>query len=352
MDELEWLRKNSPPTAPSRDVTQSHRTQLRAAIASEGADGPRPRRPRRRLRSRHRVLVTTVVVLALCAVGAGVVALTSSGGDDGGPVGAPAASGATSTATAPTCPGALPADFAIPTGFTGAVAGPAPESSDPVAPGQQVSYSSSSAGKTRFEIRWPADSPVQKQFAYTPAQQRPGDKTSSASSDTKATIDANGIARRRSVFTFPGQVTQCQTVEVTVYGTNADVVNSLSDAFMRAPYRSSEPLVTTTGAAASTPAVAACEGATQPSTSASATPAVATVDGKGDGQAFTKPADALADFLATRPDLVQHGYAQLQLPDGSIAYAKEVRPSIVVTAVHVVSANDTWTVSDWSASGC
>ena len=47
MDELEWLKHNSPSTRPSRDITKRHRTQLRAAIATEGADGTGPRRPRR-----------------------------------------------------------------------------------------------------------------------------------------------------------------------------------------------------------------------------------------------------------------------------------------------------------------
>lgn len=355
MDELEWLRKNSPPTTPSRDTTQRHRTELRAAIATEGTDGTRPGRARRGGRSRHRVLVSALAVVALCGVGAGVIALASRGGDESSNVGAPATSAqASTTTTASTCSGALPRDFNIPAGFGSAVAGPAKQSTDPVERGQQVTHWSSD--QAELEIRWPADAKVQQQYGVTPAPQRPDDHGSSTGSDVFATVDDRGVARRRAVATFPDQVPECQSVEITVYGTNTDAVNAVANAFNDAPYRTSQPLVTTTKAAATdATTVTPCPGPVDASgdvVKVSAAKYSPTVGGSISAESFSRPEDALADFLTTRPTLYQHGYEELQLADGSLDFAAEARPGVVVTLVHVTPTAKGWTVSDWSASGC
>jgi hypothetical protein len=355
MDEFEWLRRNSPPTTPSHDVTQRHRTELRAAIATEGADGTRPRRPRRRLRSRHRVLVSTVVVVLLCGLGAGIIALAGSGGDDQSRVGAPATSAIASTTTTPlTCPGALPRQYAIPAGFGSAVAGPAKESSDPVEPGQQVTHWSSD--KAELEIRWPADAKVQQQFGALAAPQNPDDHSSSTGHDVFATVDDRGVARRRAVDTFPDQVPQCQSVEISFYGTDLDAVNSAANAFNDAPYRTSQPLVTTTKADLVAPVtVAPCAGPTDEQAAkiaVSDVKYVPTVGGEVAAGTFDRPEAALADFLTTRTTLYQRGYQELQLADGSLDFVAEPRAGVVVTLVHVTPTGKGWTVTDWSASGC
>jgi hypothetical protein len=350
MDELEWLKAKSPSTQPSQETTQKHRTQLRAAIAAEGADTRRPRRLRTRPRVRHRVLVTALTVVALCAVGAGIVALGA--GDDGDRrVGAPAASGSTSSTTAPTCTGPLPANFAIPAEFGSGEAGPAPGSSDAVESGQQVTHWSSD--QATFEVRWPADEKLRQSLGTSP--QQPDSQESSASADSDATVDAKGVARRRTTFTFVKEPPECQTVEVTVYGTDPDIVNALDTTFLQRPYRSSEPLVTTTKAADTAPSVSPCPGPEQvvaSATKVSEVKFVATVSGSVSRGTFADPEDALADFLAVGGHFIQRGYQELQLSDGSLSFVAEPRPGVVVTVVHAIPARDGWTVSDWSASGC
>jgi hypothetical protein len=236
--------------------------------------------------------------------------------------------------------------------FGSAVAGPAKESIDPVESGQQVTHWSS--GKATFEIRWPADAEQRKQVL--PQPQVPNDRSSSVVSDLGATVDRNGVAHRRSLFAFRGQVTECQTLEVTVYGTDTSAVDAAAEAFNRAPYRSSEPLVTTTKAAATNSVVVTpCQGPVDANGAAvklSAVKFVPTVGGSIAAKTFARPEDALADFLGGRPTLYQHGYQMLQLDDGSLDFVAEPRPGVVVTLVHVTAASDGWTVSDWSASGC
>ena len=348
MDELEWLKENSPPAQPSRETTRRHRTQLRAAIASEGADGTQPRRPHRRRPTRHRVLVTTTVVVALCAVGAGVVALTSSGGDEGSTVGAPAASGPSSTAPTPTCSGSPPAQLAVPDGFGTAVAGPGPDSTPAPLRTQQVTHWSS--GPTTIEQRWPADAEAAARLG-SPTAPTEGIV---AGSESAAKVDAQGVARRTSVFSFAGQSSPCTNLQVTVSGHDASAVDAAADALTAAPFRSNEPLVTTTGAAASAPSVVGCEAVARSdavATAAPAMPAVATVGGSVQRSAFSQPADALADFLPGRTTLAQRGYRELRLQDSSVVYVKDVAGN-VVTTVHVVLTSAGWTVTDWAASGC
>ena len=340
MDELEWLREHSPPTAPSRDVTRRHRTQLRAAIAAEGADGTRPGRPRRAGRSRHRVLVTGAVVVGLCAVGAGIVALTSSGGDDARSVGAPAASGPDSTVPVRACAGAPPKELAIPPGFGTAVAAPAPQAPTPSSTQQVTSWSSDRA---TIEERWPADAEVAAKLRVPDSP--PEGFTGVA--DPDVIVDGNGAAHRRVVFILSRQPAGCAALQVSVYGTDADTVKALSNELLDQPFRSSQPLVTTTGAATAAPGVVACAGVAEKV----AVPVVATIAESVRGAEFAQPADALADFLSGHRTLARSGYAALRLDDSTLAYAKDVDGK-VVTTVHVAPTAAGWTVTDWQASGC
>jgi hypothetical protein len=350
MDELEWLKGNSPSTKPSRDITRRHRTQLRAAIATEGADGTQPRRPRRDRRSRHRVLVTGAVVVGLCALGAGVVALASSSGGDGdehtSEVGVPAASGASSTTAVPaTCAGAPPAELAIPSGFGSPVSAPAALATTAPAKGQQVT-SWTSPGAT-IEQRWPADQGTAARFG-SPAVPTDGIRSYA---DSAVQGDEKSGVRRTILFVFPGQPTGCASLQVTVSGRDADTVDGIANGLVQAPFVSHEPLVSTTGVAVGAPPVVACEGVTRAKVAAGAIPAVATVGGHVEQASFKQPTEALTDFLANRTSLAPRGYEELHLDDGSLVYVKDVVGN-VVTTVHVVTRGAEWTVAEWQASGC
>jgi hypothetical protein len=348
MDELEWLKAHSPSARPSRDTTRRHRTQLRAAIAEEGADGTRPRRPHRQRRSRHRVLVTMLGVLALCAVGAGVVALAADGGDEGSNVGAPASTDAGSTTTAaPTCPGAPPKQLAIPAGFGSAVAGSAAQATTKPSSGQQATTWSSN--DVTIEQRWPADADVAKANATS---RDPNDTSIGGGADAIAKIDERGVAHRTMVFDFGQQPAACTYLQVTFYSTDVGALNAAFDAFSMAPFRSSQPLVATAAAAASAPPVVACEGPVDGAKPAQTVASfVPTVGGKVSAGAFAQPSDALADFVSTRTTLARTGYQELHLADSSVVYAKDFDDK-VVTTVHVVPVKAGWTVADWQASGC
>jgi hypothetical protein len=349
MDELEWLKANSPSIRPSRDVTRRHRTQLRSAIATEGADGSRPRRPHRARPSRVRVLRTGAIVVAACAIGAGVVVLTSTGGGDHpADVGAPASSSSTTTSATNSC-GAVPKQLALPAGFGAAVDGTAPQSLTPPERGQQVTHWSSS--DTTVEQRWPASADVVEQFGRS-ASGAP-DAGIGAAAQAKSTVDDKGIARRTVVFTFSDQPAACSSLQVTAIGRDQQAVDAAVDAIVLKPFVSTEPLVTTTGASASAPPVVACDAtATKAATSDQAAPVAASVGGPVSDAAFAAPDQALSRFLAGHPTLLPSGYQQLTLDDSSIAFVREVQPGVAVTAVHVQPTASGWTVTDWRASGC
>jgi hypothetical protein len=350
MDELEWLKENSPATRPSRDVTRRHRTQLRAAIAAEGADGTRPRRPRRERRSRHRVLLTGAAVVSVCAIGAGVIALASTGDDGTSTVGAPAAStlstAPTTAGSTATCASGPPKELAIPDGFGNPVAGAAKDAKVAPTNGQQVTHWSSPSAT--IEQRWPADRDVAARFG---ALRTPGDPSIGGGTEASATVDADGVVHRTMVFTFDTPTPECATLQVTVYGRDVDTVDEYVAELRAAPFRSSEPLVTTTGAATAAPDVVVCEGVTRADLVARGVRAVATVGGPARGGTYEQPRAALAAFLADQRDLVPTGYQELHHDDASVVYVKEVAERPVAT-VHVVPTKEGWTVSDWRASGC
>jgi hypothetical protein len=286
-------------------------------------------------------LVSAAVVVALCAVGAGVVALTSSGGDDRSTVGAPAADESTTAAPAQACAGAPPKVLAIPAGFGSAVAAPAKQATTAPANTQQVT--SWSSDQATIEQRWPADADAIAKLGTA----NPSANAFNSFADANVIVDAKGDVHRTVLFRFPDQSKECAALQVTVYGSDAGTVKALSDAVIREPFVSSEPLVTTTAAAASAPDVVACPGVAEKV----AVPVVATIGEAVPRGDFAQPAEALADLLAKHKTLISHGYRALQLADGSIVYVKDVQTN-VVTTVHVVPTKAGWTVDNWQASGC
>ena len=351
MDELEWLKENSPSTRPSRETTRRHRTQLRAAIASEGADGTRPRRPRRNRRSRHRVLLTTTAVVAICAVGAAVVALNADDGDDPSRVGAPAPGNSTTTvAPAQACPNPPPKQLAIPEGFGNPVAGPAKDATSAPADAQQVTTWSS--GTTTIEQRWPADADAAKR--YGAISTGPADGSSSSAADQISHVDENGVARRLIVFTFSGPPSACSYLQVTVSGRDQADVDKITHDFLRQPFVLTEPLVTPTAAAASAPAVIPCRGPEGKALGMDVQPEyVSTIGGKVEtGGTFGQPAQALAGFLSDMKHFPQRGYQELEIDDSTVVYAQPGPTGGIVTTVHVTPTPAGWMVDEWQASGC
>jgi hypothetical protein len=273
-----------------------------------------------------------------------VVALTSAGGDGSNQVGAPSAGDTTTAAPARACAGAPPSQLALPAGFGPGVAAPAAEATAAPARTQQVT--SWKSEQATIEQRWPADPAVSVRLGASSPKE-----SFLSFLDPDPITDAKGVVHRSVVFTFPGSTTDCTALEVTVYGRDADVVRKISDALVREPFVSSEPLVTTTATAFASPDVAACPGATSPGVARGALPVAATIGSSVDRASFAQPADALGDFLAGQLTLAPHGYQELQLGDGSIVYAKDVEGN-VVTTVHVAPTGAGWAVTDWRASGC
>lgn len=78
------------------------------------------------------------------------------------------------------------------------------------------------------------------------------------------------------------------------------------------------------------------------------------------GATLATPTDALWGFLKesvsieTRPGFLTSGYTQMELPDGSIAFANlfEDAPTQSVTTVYIAPTDGAWTVTGWEASGC
>ena len=199
-------------------------------------------------RGRHRVLVTTGVVVAVCAVGAAVIALTSSGGDD-----TAARSVRPSAGDATTTTGAGP----------GVRRSAAPGARDPrqgserrwrsrrqrprAAPESTQQVTSWTSGATTIEQRWPADTDVAARL--TGSHPDSSDSLSS-SAETQATVEKNGVAHRAVVFTFDPRRPAARTSRPPSTGRDVQAVEAVTDGLIAAPFVSNEPLVTTTGAAA------------------------------------------------------------------------------------------------------
>ena len=324
MDELEWLKENSPSTRPSRDTTRRHRTQLRSRDRGRGRRRqPRTRRPRPR-RGRHRVLVTTAVVVVLCAVGAGVVALTSLGGDE---------SGAGS---------ALPPPSARPrTTSARRAAGPRRGSSRS-RPGSAPGCRACTDAEHRPEsTRWSAWTPIGDRSSSagppTPKPPSPGPERRRGSMACRgsprvrsSTPKAARTARRLRV---PDQPQGCETLQITVSGARVDTVRSVSDGLVQHPFVSPEPLVTTSQAATAAPRVVACEGVgrhrraelavRRPRSTAACRYAADRVRSAGGSpRRASSPANPGCSSAAT---------TSCGSPTARVAYVKQVRPGVVTT---------------------
>jgi hypothetical protein len=353
-DELAWLAANAPSPGPSPEVTERHRSELRAAIAAEragvrttsrrgrrpGGTGPAERGDHRRSRPRHTVVVAALAVTAVCAAGALVLAL-GRGDDSPDRVRTPAASDTTAAASAKACGTSLPIALAVPTGYEGPRAGSSSDA-DTAADPTQLAVTWTTPGGN-IELRWPADAANRADVIETPGSTDPGFLANTPTTDQTT---KSGKVLRTIVFQFPQLPVGCQTVQVDVYGDTSKAVAAITTEITKHPLVSNEPLVKGTSTSTAAPSVAKCTGAVIAVTAPNRGGAVVATG------AYQQPAEALAAFVARDQTLVQTGYTQLTLADGSVVYANEVRPGVVVTSVHVADTGGGWSVVDWGASGC
>ena len=341
MDELEWLRRNAAAHAPSSETTQRHRTELRAAIAAESAEGsPSRPRPSRTRPPRHRVLLGVATVAAVCAAFAGVIALADRNDSPDDRVDVPAAAGTGPAGTVPACGTTLPARVNVPGGFGPPQATSAPEADATAGASQLVTtWTSPSAS---LEVRWPADAD----------QRLPAG--SSGSPDTGRTGEIAEFTTKRGdtgttlLFPFPDQAKGCETVQLTVYGKDAAAARAVIDTLKQQPFVSTEPTVASTATADSLPTVVACPSEKGALTSVPvhdvsvSTPAAISPD----------PVTALTAFVGqSKFRLMPTGYDELRLPDGSYGYVKQTRAG-VVTTLHVTAVGGGWAVTSREASSC
>jgi len=73
------------------------------------------------------------------------------------------------------------------------------------------------------------------------------------------------------------------------------------------------------------------------------------IDGGG---VYDTSAEALAAFLGDRDELLQDGYVEQNLADGSIGWVRSNEFGKVVTVVHAQPVEGGWTVDAWEASSC
>ena len=203
-------------------------------------------------------------------------------------------------------------------------------------------------GDTSIEQRRPPDAGVPEKFGtFAPPTDRDRLGRRTDREDRRA---QRKWRVRTMLFSFPGQPAGCAQLQITVSGHDTAVVDGIADGLLRAPFRSSQPLVTTTGTATSVPTVAVCDGVHAWRAGCGRD------DWRSGGRAGgVRPPDRHADRLPRRSSaaLPARILQELHLADSSMAFVAEPRgPGVVVTTVHVLSTPSGWTGDDWEASGC
>jgi hypothetical protein len=292
------------------------------------------------------MVAAAAVAVAIAAAG-GALFITSDPGSDHakriavtGP--GPSRAEPPSAGAPTTCGDALPARPSIPAGYEGPLPGPALQAAPPVEAGQYIRHWVSDTGS--IELRWPADPDLRAKFNPKPVV-RPDDKGVGGVRLDQVRHTASGEPFGYQVFVFRRLAISCQTVQVTVYDTNAETVRTTMATYSTHPFESDAPIVTGSETADAAPVVAGCN---TPSGISSQNQS-----GVGSGASYANPQSALAEFLDTQPNFVKTGYTEYRLPDGSIAYATQgPAQQSFVTVVHVSSGGAGWTVDRWEASGC
>ncbi len=305
--------------------------------------------------SRHRWLSMAAAVVAVVLI-ATVVALTGSSPDRGRdrrqqPVTIP-----TTPEQLFTCGTQLPVALRIPDGYAGPVAGPSADGG-PVGPGQLVLSWATATGA--IEARWPADQTVIDTYLTRPAR---APSTTAPPTTSDGRISGGGIssgtqrtagggfsglsAYRFQNFAPAGTAPECETLQVSVFDADEARLASIRERLARRLFVPQDPLVASVVDVAVAPTAAACQ------VPAGARPSPNVGGAVSANGPFATPSDALRVFLEDRLSLMDTGYVEMHLPDGSIAFGVRGARDAWVTVVHVTRVGDAWTVDSWNASGC
>ena len=234
------------------------------------------------------------------------------------------------------CGTELPVRVAVPRGFSDAVSGASSDTLAASGTGQLAVHWTTSDGS--IEVRWPAD------VGKSPLKRDDPGFASMTRKDLRPA--ANGRVARTIVFRLGDQPRpECRSLQIEVFGMSGETTNALTEQLRTRPFVSDKPIVVRSERVAGAPAVVRCQ---MPDGAAPAANQAREVV----GSASASPKDALAAFLAGQPRLAQYGYAELQLPDGSVAYSYEAPNAGVVTVVHVSQRATGWAVDHMEASGC
>lgn len=266
------------------------------------------------------------------------------------PAAAPEAAGpSTERACGVEPPGALN----VPAPYEGPKKRASPEAPG-AAPEQLVLLWTSGAGS--IELRWPPDPSLPNPFPLEQPgadQGPPGRTTGMGAITLPAQQTSAGVAVQYMILQFADATLDgCQFVQVGVFDTDPGRVRSVMERLEAAPFISKEPLVVASETRDFAPEASRCSA-----------PAGAVVPaqrgGALTGQAgYRTPHEALEAFLAADKSLLQRGYREMHLPDGSLAYGREIEgregaaPGVFVTVVRVAQGPEGWTVTSWESSGC
>jgi hypothetical protein len=248
----------------------------------------------------------------------------------------------TGRSAAPACGSELPRPLAIPQGHNGPHARGISDAPTPPSATQLVQSWTATTGD--IEVRWPADPPLAASF---PPQDPPAPSPAAVGAVTPNSLEQAPSGRffNYIVFSLRDQQPDCQTLQVSVFDTDGATVVAAINEMRQTPFASSLPLIAGSRTVDAAPGVVACRtppGVSSPNRGGPIT---------GAGSHPT-PAAALQGFVESDPTLPRNSYQELQLPDGSIAYAWQNPAGDWVIVIHVTPTSGTWTVDNWNASGC
>lgn len=253
----------------------------------------------------------------------------------------------------PACGREPPGALNVPAPYAGPQKRASPEAPR-AAPEQLVLLWTSGAGS--IELRWPLDPSLPNPFPLEqpPAGQGPpGRRTGMGSITLPAQQSTAGGAVQYMVLRLPeAPFDGCRFVQVGVFDTDPGRVRSVMERLEAAPFISKEPLVVVSETRDFAPEASRCNA-----------PAGAVVPPKRGGPltgqaGYETPQEALEAFLAADKSLLQRGYREMHLPDGSLAYGREIEgregagAGVFVTVVRVAQRPEGWTVTSWDTSGC
>lgn len=269
------------------------------------------------------------------AIALAVVAASSQGSATVG-TSDPAVSAAPQGDPAVMCGTELPFRVAVPPGFSDAVSGASSDTLAASGTGQLAVHWTTS--DSSIEVRWPAD------VGKSPLKRDDRGFASMTRKDLQPA--ANGRVARTIVFRLGDQPRpECRSLQIEVFGVSGETTNALTEQLRTRPFVSDKPIVLRSERVAGAPAVVRCQVPEGAAPAANQTREV-------EGSTSASPKDALAAFVAGQPRLAQYGYAELQLPDGSVAYSYEAPSAGVVTVIHVSQRTAGWAVDHMEASGC